>query len=377
MVRKRSAAGSFFMLRALTLTLCLALLLLLLPALSGPSFAQGEGEGEAKTAREGKEKQGEGVEAGQDEHAGYFGPLSLSNLDPLHLAQPSLPPLFGIGRRGRAGLDLGLDLASQAYLESGGGGQSELDVELYRLTFTYRQPARGGGGWGVGLPFYLAGPGFMDRIITSWHDFFGLPNGDRDLLPANQSRVVLIRGETTLISQQGSWGGVGDPVVYGALPIWDYPKRELVLGAGVSIPLGDEGRLLGLGEPAMLAGLSYRRRLGRWHVFLEGEFAHHSKGVLGRRGEAAGVETGRSNQSYLLALEYRAHRRMSYLAQLNFGTNLITSGIPGLDRDWLMGSLAVRYRLGDGRVLSVGFSEDLRVGTAPDFTAFLHLHLGL
>ena len=93
--------------------------------------------------------------------------------------------------------------------ESSGNENLIIDVENYRyqLGLRYRKD-----NWlsQVDVPYMANSGGELDSTIENWHDFFGLPNGDRDDFQRNQVDVGYSRDGAVEYSQDKSSNGLAD-----------------------------------------------------------------------------------------------------------------------------------------------------------------------
>ena len=79
-----------------------------------------------------------------------------------------------------------VDLVSEYVFENKGREQITLDGETTRLGFRYAQGLGRGWEWGLEVPIYVVGGGFLDSFIERWHGWFGLPQGGREQAPRDR-----------------------------------------------------------------------------------------------------------------------------------------------------------------------------------------------
>ncbi|MDH4008648.1 MAG: DUF3187 family protein, partial [Desulfuromonadales bacterium] len=87
---------------------------------------------------------------------------------------------------GTSSLSTSFDMANNASLSTRKNEQILFDGESYIATLGLRYGLTDTLQLGIDLPWVWHSEGFMDSFISDWHDFFGLPNGDRDDLKNDQ-----------------------------------------------------------------------------------------------------------------------------------------------------------------------------------------------
>ena len=177
-------------------------------------------------------------------------PLRMVNLHPFHLIYAA-PASFGarVLAPGSKELLLSTDIASYFVGEESGSERVLIDGETYRLALALRGGFRDRWEWFVEAPLVAHRAGVFDSFIVDWHDFFGLPQNDRDKAPYD--RLVLFhrdgaRTHADIRENALSLGDVGLGVGY-APPKRLFPNDGLAVRAAVRLPTGDEDSLTGSG----------------------------------------------------------------------------------------------------------------------------------
>jgi hypothetical protein len=110
-----------------------------------------------------------------------------------------------------------------------------IDVENYRydLGLRYRMDS-----WltQVNVPFIDNSGGQLDGLIDSWHNFFGLPDGDRDDFQKDEINIEYLRDGVVEYSQDKSSSGLGDI----SLALGHQRPGAPALFAGIELPTGSE-----------------------------------------------------------------------------------------------------------------------------------------
>ena len=177
-------------------------------------------------------------------------PLRIVNLNPFHLLY-GVPASFGarVLKPGSSELILSKDIASHLVGEGSGSEHILLDGETYRLALALRGGFRDRWEWFAEAPIVAHRTGVFDSFIENWHDFFGLPQNDRDRVPHDRLVLFYRDGAGTRVDIREnvfSFGDVSLGVGY-ASPKWGFSNDGLAIRASVKLPTGDEDSLAGSG----------------------------------------------------------------------------------------------------------------------------------
>ena len=111
-------------------------------------------------------------------------PLQITNLSPLASLR-ALPSQRSVDTPRGLSWAASATLSNHFTLETGGEESLFLDgqTDALTLSFRYGLPKQ----WDVELtvPWRHHSGGFTDNLISSWHGFFGLPDGNRDSYPTD------------------------------------------------------------------------------------------------------------------------------------------------------------------------------------------------
>ena len=184
------------------------------------------------------------------DRGGVAEPLRIVNLNPFHLLYGA-PASFGarVLTPGSSELILSTDIASHLVGEKSGSEHILLDGETYRLALALRGGFRDRWEWFVEAPVIAHRTGVFDSFIERWHDFFGLPQSNRDKVPHDRLALFYADDAGTRVDIREnvfSFGDVSLGVGY-ALPGWRLSNDGLAIRASVKLPTGDEDALAGSG----------------------------------------------------------------------------------------------------------------------------------
>ncbi|MEE4193197.1 MAG: DUF3187 family protein [Halieaceae bacterium] len=222
-------------------------------------------------------------------------------------------------------------------------------------------------GWGIDfeaeLPWLRHEGGDLDQLIENWHEFWNLPDGDRDEVPRD---LIDIRFNTpdAAFALQEEVEGWGDLNLALTKQLWSSETAAFSLRAGAKLGTGDEDELLGSGsEDYYLSFNASGEHRGDWPITWHGQVGYLRAGdadVLGDIQEqdlwfASGGMEWRTWQSVHLKLQIDSHAEVadSSLTQLGDASVQITAGA-----NWLFAR---------GWEAEFSFSEDIAVDTSPDF----------
>ena len=244
------------------------------------------------------------------------------------------------------------------------GRRTVIDGETHRLELDLRHGIANGWEIGFNLPLLRHSSGFLDHPIEEWHDFFNLPNGNRERLPRDRLLFVQRNPDGTGFRLDNAGGGIGDLQLSVGREL--YPG--LALRSTLKLPTGDSDRLTGSGAAAVSASL---HASGRQNATL----AWHASGGVMLGGDGDVLPQHREN---LLAfasvtLSWQITDSLSLKAQLDGHTAAYKDLGRPLAGESLQLSLGVAAALSSDWAVELGFSEDVAVETAPDIV----FHAGL
>jgi hypothetical protein len=304
-------------------------------------------------------------------HAVELTPFPVRNLSPtalVHgLAIAESTKVLSLGEKmGR----ISFDLVNNASFNQSLNETITLDGEIYIGTLSIRYGLSERIQVGLDLPYIHHSGGFLDSFISEWHDFFGLPNGDRDKLPDNQLNYSY-QDEKEEFNVNSGDGGFGD---LRANLVYEINSRKNVSYAiqfSIKAPTGNAEKFTGseawdtslalmtqyvdslsLGSYSVWAGIA-GNYLGNGEVLEDRVNNWVANGWLGG---------GWSPYHWLgLKIQFDSHSSLydSHLKELGDPALIMTLG----------GSLAFTEKT----ILDLSFSEDLNVEVSPDIAFHLSL----
>jgi hypothetical protein len=220
----------------------------------------------------------------------------------------------------------------------------------------------------VTLPWRHHSGGYTDNLISSWHRFFGLPDGDRGSYPTDALHYQLSQPEHDRRLFRSA-SGLGDIHVALSRPLLEIDGGQLGISAGIKTASGQSADWLGSGVTDVYALLRFSgQQLGSWPLWWHGQLG----GTKGGESDLLGPQQRRSLWFAGLAAEWRFSPRWSALMQYDAHSALLDGELGALSDPAGMLSLALRWRATSRWMIDVGFSEDVVVESAPDITFLLN-----
>jgi hypothetical protein len=257
-----------------------------------------------------------------------------------------------------------IDFANSMFVEQSGTGLVQIDLEGFRQTLSYRRALNDRIELAAFLPLQSNTSGFMDSWIQNWHDFFGLPTGDRPNFAKNQYSFVVAEDNSFKILGDSGNFGIGDISLTGKYFIRPEDARLPALSAraGIKLPTGDSGNQLGSGGFGFGIDLLAQKAYGRLILY----------------GQTGYIFTGSSDFDldthdlfeWSLAGEFQTSRKHSWIVQVHKITNPFYTSVQDIDSDTFEMALGWKRIIGRNLIWEGGFSEDVVVDSGPDFAAF-------
>jgi hypothetical protein len=183
-------------------------------------------------------------------------PLPVSDRNPLTQIF-GLPP-FGSATplaRGRGSTEVAYEVANFMYYNSHADETLVLDGEVHRLTLRLTR-GTDWGEWGLEIPYLSHDAGYMDGLISRWHDLFGMPQGGRDRIADYQFIYRYAKNGSDLLHLTQSSEGVGDLRLYGGWALRRDAAVDLALRTSLKLPSGNADGLRGSGAADLALSIS-------------------------------------------------------------------------------------------------------------------------
>lgn len=301
--------------------------------------------------------------------------FGLRNQHPLHQLY-GLPAFrsAAITEPGATALEISLDFTNQADEGSNAREDFRIDGETHYLTLSLRRRMAAWLELGIDVPLVSHNDGYMDNMIESWHDLWGLSNSKRNG-PSNRLLYRYERDGAERLFLDSSASGLGDIQVSAAIPIREAAdgRAAVTVRSSVKLPSGDSGSLLGSGAADFATGLyvsdstTLRDRAlgigGFAGVLLLGD-----GDVLGDLQRDAVVFGG-------LSVTWQFTDRTALVSQLYGQGSYYDSDIDELGGKSLQLAVGADHRTRGGTLLRLAIVEDIAANATPDFAVHFSIAL--
>ena len=245
-----------------------------------------------------------------------------------------------------------------------------MDGELLRTALDAKVGL--GNGWQLGVQ--VAGAhtsgGFLDSFVVDYHDLFGMPDQDRSTNPDDQFLIEAVAGASTVWEVEESAAELLD------LPItltWQVlepgiDRLGVALRGGVELPTGDQDAGYGNGQvDASLGAIFDYRKAG---IGWQGHIQHTVAGTP-RQSRDVGFKF-QDVTSVGIGAELPLRQDLHAMVQVEWETSTLRDLGPKVAaREQILLWIGGRYQVAPEWSVEVGFGEDLRGLSSPDFTAWL------
>lgn len=243
-----------------------------------------------------------------------------------------------------------------------------IDAENYRydLSIAYQQNA-----WRAAatIPFYSTQSGSLDSAIEDWHDFFGLPQNGRSSNPKNQLNINYTRNGEVIYQQSRRSSGLGDIALSLSYVLASDDDGSTEISIALDLPTGSSTDNTGNEATDIALWLRNIRTVTPQSSI----FSLIGMSRLGKGGQLA-ERLERRVWVAQFGLDYAFNSTVSGILQLDMHSRIVkNSALTAFGNSIQMQFGLAFKQLLENQVLSLFFSEDIRVGSAPDITFGLEL----
>ena len=253
-----------------------------------------------------------------------------------------------------------LNWASTSLLQRDGSEQLIVDAEVREARVTIGRSWSNGFAAQLQIPYRYTGGGVLDDAIDSWHDFFGLPEGARAIMPTDRIRVAYASG-AVLLDVQSSQSGLGDISLDFGRSLYDTTSGAVAAWLSVKVPSGDADRLTGSSAADVSLAIAGEHRLGEdWSAFGQAGVTW-----LGD-GERLSAQQSSVAWSALVGIGWNAWRGLDLKAQLDAHSAVFDDAALDFLGEALVLTVGGDYRFASGWRLDIAVSEDIAVERSSD-----------
>lgn len=245
------------------------------------------------------------------------------------------------------------------------------DGEMARVDFMARYGISKRFEIGLNLPFVNHSRGFMDSSIDDFHRALGITGGARAKTPRGEMLYAYTQNGEPLFYFDESLFGIGDISFEFGFKLLEHKTHSMVLRAYLKLNNADKRKLLGSGTTDFSFQFSGQTTgLGPTPAYF-----FYSLGYLRvGNGSLLGDMQNRNIAFASLGLAVKATSwfapKMQFDYHSKFYKNSMTQELGSYGMQFLLGA---DFIFNEKLILTVGFSEDLKINASPDFG----LHLGL
>ena len=291
-------------------------------------------------------------------------PLYAKNLAPLAglFGFPNLRTAQTLSR-GQFSTAVHANLANNYSVDVSGDESVNFDGETLR--FAFRAAYGFGGGWELEaeVPWLQHDGGELDATIENWHDFWNLPDGNRDDAPRD---LIDIRysgpgAAFDLGEDVDGWGDINLALVKS---LWTSDTAAISARAGVKLGTGEEDDLLGSGSEDYYLSLNFS---GDHRTDIP--IVWHGQAGYLRAGDADVLGSIQEQDLWFagLGMEWRTWEALHLKLQVDSHAAVADSTLTQLGDASVQITAGMNWLFAPGWEAEFSFSEDIAVDTAPDF----------
>jgi hypothetical protein len=293
------------------------------------------------------------------EDSSWRRPLGSRNQTPLALLFVYMTPerAASIGK-GYLDLDVVFDYSNIIQEQQTENEFLRFDLEYLRTLVSLKRGFGHGLELGISIPFYVYYGGFLDPVVSSFHEAFGLPNLLRGQTPYGLVDFQYRRGDQVVLAGTSSFGAVGDLALQAKKTLYQSGPHALSVRGTVKLPTGSPENLSGSGAPDVGLGAAFDRVRPKYGLYVNASY--HFLGTPER------FET-RDFFSFTVGADWRFKPRVAALLQVDYMRPPVRGEILNLNAPGRQLALGLRYRHSETFVYEWRLVEDLS-SFSPDFT---------
>jgi hypothetical protein len=263
---------------------------------------------------------------------------------------------------GKAVFELNSSAANTQNSDSSDSEAILLDGETWRVAPRVRYGFAADWEVEAELPWLRHSGGELDALIESWHDTFGLPDGDRNERPRDQL-VYAYSGPGAGYNYAHTNSGLGDASVALVRRLWSDQQSELSVRGQVKFASGDKDKWLGSGSEDYSLGVN----LTALHAPGSAWWWHGQAGYT-RAGKIEQLEDTQERNLWFagMGLEWRGWQKVQLKMQLDAHAAPANSALTQIGDPAVQFSAGLSWLPTPGWELDFSFSEDIAVDTAAD-----------
>lgn len=272
-----------------------------------------------------------------------------------------MPMASGWETDGQWRVDGTFNWGNSAFVQEASDEGLYVDTETRELRVTIGRAVSDRWAVQLQLPYRYTGAGNLDSFIDSWHDFFGLPEGERPNMPRDQFRLAYERDGAIVFDYTDSRDGLADVSLDVGYRWISTPRASLAAWLSLKLPTGDSDDLTGSGATDIALTLAGERRFGdAWSAF--GQFSITALG----EGDLLPAQQRDFVISGLAGLGVNVWRGLELKVQFDAHSAAFEDTALDYLGDTLLLTVGGAWKYRSGWQLDFGVSEDIVVEGSPD-----------
>jgi len=282
------------------------------------------------------------------------------NLFNLIHGQP-LPTNAHLNKKSQARWSNTLAITNTLNIESTTDESIYLDYEAYRFNFSYQYGLNDKWNLKLDVPLIYQSGGVFDSAIVKWHNFFGMPNGNRPSVPYDQYDARYSYGSQTPVNLNEASSTLGDIQIAVARSLIENKQTTMSLWTSLKLATGNEDKLTSNGATDFSAWLAINQQLSEnWVMNLN----------------TGAVILGASSYKNIPLADYTfyGHVMLGWLVTDSINLKVQLQGHTSYYEQSQLRILGNTYLLTFGgsininqcNQLDLAFSEDIKVDASPD-----------
>ncbi len=173
----------------------------------------------------------------------------------------ALPTNARLNKKSQALWSNSLVITNALIIQSNSDESIYLDYEAYRYNLSYQYGLNDRWNLKLDVPLIYQSGGIFDSAIDNWHEFWGLPLGNRPNVEHDQYNIQYAYQSQTLIDLSEGSTSLGDIQLALARTLIESRRTTMSLWASLKLPTGDEDKLSSNGAIDASAWLALNQRV--------------------------------------------------------------------------------------------------------------------
>jgi len=196
------------------------------------------------------------------QQAANYQPFETRDQNPFNLIHgQALPTNARLNTKQQSRWSTNLVITNTINSESNNAESIYLDYESYRLNLSYQYGLNENWNLKLDVPLIYQSGGMFDSAIDKWHQFWGMPRGQRPSIENNQYDIRYDYQSQSLFDLDEASTTLGDIQLALARSLLDDPTTRISLWTSIKLPTGDKNKLTGSGATDFSAWLAMNQQL--------------------------------------------------------------------------------------------------------------------